>query len=365
MCELKRTSIFSEYSRYGGKIVEFFGWELPVQFSGIIDEHLNIREKVGLFDVSHMGEILVTGKQAESFTDYMVTNSVKKMEHNKVIYTPACYENGGIVDDLLVYKFSNIKFLLVINASNVEKDFEWVKDNAKEFQVDVQNISSETTQLAIQGPKSSLIIKEFFNNALEEIKLFTFRQINYKGEEIIISRTGYTGEDGFEIYMPNKLGKDLWNDLLNTGQKYGIKPTGLGARDTLRFEAKLMLYGNDINENTNPIEASIGWTVKLDKENFIGKQALQNVKDDGLKRKLVGFEMIDRGIPRHNFKIFKDADEIGFVTSGTYAPYLKKNLGLGYVKIDQCNIGNIINVEINNKLLKAQIIKTPFYKRKK
>ncbi len=364
---LKRTSIYSEHIKLGAKLVPFAGWEMPVQYSGIIEEHNCVREKVGIFDVSHMGEFTVKGPSASDFVNFLITNDFSKIVPGQAMYSPMLYEDGGIVDDLLAYKKSEEDILLVVNASNLAKDFTWISDLTKRFNFEVTlgNISGSISEFAVQGPSAEKVMHELFGESVSGLGFFRFIEVKFSNHDILISRTGYTGEDGFEIYMENHLAPEIWNQLFTVGKAFGIQPIGLAARDTLRFEAKLMLYGNDITKDTNPLEAGLKWTVKLDKSDFFGKEALLKIKESGLTRRLVGFEMIDRGIPRHDYKIFKDNNEIGFVTSGTHAPFLKKNLGLGYVSFEHRKKGTEIFIEVRGRLLKAVVVATPFYKRKK
>nr|WP_263327782.1 glycine cleavage system aminomethyltransferase GcvT [Neobacillus sp. Marseille-Q6967] len=363
---LKRTPLFETYKKYGAKVIDFGGWELPVQFSSILEEHEAVRKEAGLFDVSHMGEVFVEGKDAESYINFLVTNDVTKLSTNQAQYTAMCYPDGGTVDDLLVYKLENEKYLLVINASNIDKDFEWMKQHVK-GDVTLQNISNETAQLAIQGPKAEGILQKLTETNLSEIGSFKFAQhVNISGiSDVIVSRTGYTGEDGFELYLAANKAEELWEKLLEAGSEDGLKPCGLGARDTLRLEARLALYGQELLSDISPLEAGIGFAVKTNKENdFIGKEALLEQKQAGLKRKLVGIEVTGRGIPRHGYKIVSESGEgIGVVTSGTQSPSLKKSIGLALIAAEYSEVGTPLKVEIRNKQIDAVVIKTPFYKK--
>lgn len=363
---LKRTPLFETYKKYGAKVIDFGGWELPVQFSSILEEHEAVRKEAGLFDVSHMGEVLVEGKDAESYINFLVTNDVTKISTHQAQYTAMCYPDGGTVDDLLVYKLAEEKYLLVINASNIDKDFEWMKQHVK-GDVTLQNISNETAQLAIQGPKAEGILQKLTETNLSEIGSFKFAQhVNISGiSDVIVSRTGYTGEDGFELYLAADQAEELWEKLLEAGSGDGLKPCGLGARDTLRLEARLALYGQELLSDISPLEAGIGFAVKTNKENdFIGKEALLEQKQAGLKRKLVGIEVTGRGIPRHGYKIVSESGEgIGVVTSGTQSPSLKKSIGLALIAAEYSEVGTQLKVEIRNKQIDAVVIKTPFYKK--
>jgi aminomethyltransferase len=361
---LKKTPLFDLYKKYNGKIIDFAGWALPVQFESIISEHEAVRNAAGLFDVSHMGEITVKGREAFNFLQNLITNDLSKLKDNQVFYTFMCNYNGGVVDDLLVYKYSDEHFLLVVNAANIEKDYKWMKDNKGVYEVEINNISDEISELAVQGPKAEEILQKLTYTDLSEIKFFYFKDnVKIAGIECLVSRTGYTGEDGFEIYMPNKYAVELWEKIIEVGKEYGLKPAGLGARDTLRFEAGLPLYGNELSEEITPLEAGFEFFVKFDKGNFIGKDALLKQKEEGLKRKIVGFEMIDNGIPRHGYEVRADNQKIGYVTTGYFSPTLKKNIGLALIDSKYAQLGNQIEIVIRNKPLKALIISKNFYKK--
>ncbi|MCM3113799.1 glycine cleavage system aminomethyltransferase GcvT [Neobacillus sp. MER 74] len=362
---LKRTPLFETYKKHGAKVIDFGGWELPVQFSSILEEHESVRNRAGLFDVSHMGEVVVEGKDAESYINYLVTNDVTKLSINQAQYTAMCYQNGGTVDDLLVYKLTHDKYLLVINAANIDKDFEWMKQHVK-GEVTLKNISNEIAQLAIQGPEAERILQKLTETNLSEIGSFKFAQhVNVSGiTDILVSRTGYTGENGFELYLAAGQAEALWEKLIEAGCEDGLKPCGLGARDTLRLEARLALYGQELLSDISPLEAGIGFAVKTNKESdFIGKEALLRQKEEGLKRKLVGIEVTGRGIPRHGYKVVSESgEEIGVITSGTQSPTLKKSIGLALISAEYAQVDTQIKVEIRNKQIDAVVIKTPFYK---
>lgn len=365
MDKVKKTPLFNSYEKYGGKIINFSGWALPVQFEGIIQEHEAVRTNAGLFDVSHMGEVEIIGKDAFKFVQNLVTNDLSKQVVNQVIYSPMCYENGGVVDDLIVYKYNENNYMLVINAGNIEKDFDWMVSNKGNFNIEITNISSEVSQLAIQGPKAEEIIQTLTDIDLSEIKFFYCkRDILIAGKKCMISRTGYTGEDGLEIYTDNKSVVYLWDKILEAGKSFGLKPVGLGCRDTLRFEVNLPLYGNELSNNITPLEARLNFFVKLDKENFIGKEALLKQKQDGLKKKLIGFEMKERAIPRQGYEVFVEDKKIGVVTTGYFSPTLKKNLGLAFVDTKYCDLGNTIFIQVRNKAYKAQIVSKEFLDKK-
>lgn len=367
MTELKRTPLFDVYKEYGGKTIDFGGWELPVQFSSIKEEHEAVRTRAGLFDVSHMGEIEVKGPGSLAYLQKMMTNDVSKLKNGGAQYTAMCYENGGTVDDLLVYKMEEDHYLLVVNASNIEKDFEWLKDHL-DADVEIDNLSEGMAQLALQGPVAENVLQKLANeHDLSQIGFFKFsEEVDLNGKKALVSRTGYTGEDGFEIYCKTEDVISIWKDILETGKCAGVIPCGLGARDTLRFEANLALYGQELTQEISPLEAGIGFAVKLNKEeNFIGKEALKQQKENGLPRKLVGIEMIDRGIPRHGYPVYKGDVQIGEVTTGTQSPTLKKNIGLALIDAKETELGNEVEVEIRGKRLKAAVSATPFYKRDK
>lgn len=366
MGELQRTPLFEAYSKYGGKTIDFGGWELPVQFSSIKEEHEAVRTKAGLFDVSHMGEIFVSGEGSLEFLQKLVTNNVSKIKDGQAQYTAMCYEDGGTVDDLLVYKRADNDYLLVVNASNIEKDFEWMQKNAGDGVV-LKNESENYGLLAFQGPAAAGILQRMTDEDLSAIRPFRFKSdVEIAGYPVLLSRTGYTGEDGFEIYASPEAVVALWDKILEEGKEDGALPAGLGARDTLRFEACLALYGQELTKDITPLEAGINFVVKLDKEqDFNGKATLAAQKADGVPRKLVGIEMIDKGIPRHGYKVFANGEQIGEVTTGTQSPTLKKNIGLALVTSEFAELGTELEVEIRNKRLKAVTVETPFYKRSK
>ncbi len=368
---LKRTVLYDVYKDYDGvKLIDFGGWELPVNFeAGIIGEHMAVRENAGLFDVSHMGEITVEGETAETFINWLVTNDVASMHDNQCMYSPMCYPDGGVVDDLLVYRYSRVKYLLVVNASNIEKDYKWISEENEwikksSSKPDLENISGKMSQIAFQGPKAVDYMKELVGAEAAQIKFFHFRDdLKIAGKSAIISRTGYTGEDGFEIYIANEDAADVWNTLYQSTRDRGVIPCGLGARDTLRFESKLPLYGHELTKDISPLEANLSYFVKLEKDDFCGKDALVSQKENGIPRSLRGCEMVDRGVPRAGYTVHLNGEEIGFVTSGTKSPMLNKFLGLVLVKRGLgLKTGDEIEVAINGKLKKAKLVKTPFYK---
>jgi aminomethyltransferase len=365
----KKTPFYDFHVKNNGKIVEFAGFLMPIQFEGIISEHQAVRTSVGIFDVSHMGEIEIRGKDRIEFTNYITTNDVSKLALNQIQYSTMLYPDAGIVDDLLVYKLKD-RIFIVVNATNTDKDYEWIMKN-KKLDVEILNRSDEIGQLAIQGPKSESIMQKLFDSDLSELKYYwatetklnpsSLQKEGMKDIPVILSRTGYTGEDGFEIYLEKKYAEQTWNMIFDAGKEFNIKPIGLGARDTLRFEMRYCLYGNDIDKTTNPLEAGLGWIVKLDKEDFIGKESLIRIKENGIKRKLVGFEVVSKGIPRPHLDIYNSNKKVGHVTSGTFSPSLKKGIGMGYVGLSNVKAGTKLKVMGKNPI-DVEIIKGPFYK---
>ena len=337
-----------------------------MQFSSIKAEHEAVRTKAGLFDVSHMGEIILTGTDSEAYLQKMMTNDVSKLVAGRAQYTAMCYKDGGIVDDLLIYKIEDNHYLLVVNAGNIDKDFQWMQENTS-GDVILVNKSEDYGLLALQGPLAQVILQKLTSKNLDEIGFFRFaNNVDVAGKDVIISRTGYTGEDGFEIYASSKDVIDLWSSILDAGIEEGILPCGLGARDTLRFEACLPLYGQELTKDITPLEANIGFVVKLKKEqDFNGKSILLEQKENGVPRKSIGIEMIDKGIPRTGYPVYVDNTQVGHVTSGTQSPTLKKNIGLALIDATFAELGQEVEIEIRNKRLKAITVATPFYKREK
>jgi aminomethyltransferase len=358
---LKKTPLNGVEKELGGKMVDFGGWELPVQFSGILEEHDAVRNQAGIFDVSHMGEVTVRGPQALELLQRTTCNDVTKLEDGRAHYNGLLYPNGGFVDDILIYKLADNDYFVVVNASNTDKDYEWLRDSAKGLDADVQNVSANWAQLAVQGPEAERILQPLTEVPLSPIKYYRFTQGVVDGAQAIISRTGYTGEDGFELYVDPVEAPRVMRRLV----ELGVKPCGLGARDTLRLEAKMALYGNDIDDTTTPIQADLAWIVKLDKGDFAGRDVLAKEKEQGPPRKLVGFEMIDRGIGRHGYPIVEGSEEVGVVTSGTHSPTLKKAIGLAYLPLDKSAAGSEFNILIRGKETRARVVPTPFYKRAK
>lgn len=361
----KKTPLYNEHESLGGKLVDYAGWLLPIQYEGLVPEHNAVRNQAGIFDVSHMGSVNITGKDAEKFIEYLMTNDISKIEENQIAYTFMCYEDGGVVDDLLVYKYNSEKILLIVNASNLDKDLKWMEDHSKDFQVEIENISENTSILAVQGPMAQKILQKMTNEDLDSIKFFYFKEdVEISDVKVLMSRTGYTGEDGFEIYVKPEDVVKLWDEILLQGKEEGIKPTGLGSRDTLRFEAGLPLYGQELSKDINPLEAGFKYFVKLKKEaDFIGKDALTKIWDEGLKRKLVGFELMGRGIPRAGYDVYKDGKKIGHVTTGYMSPTLGKSIGNALVDVEYAELGQEIDIMIRNKPVKAKTIKKAFLKK--
>jgi len=358
---LKKTPLNALEKELGGKMVDFGGWELPVQFGGILEEHAAVRERVGIFDVSHMGELTVRGTGALELLQRATCNDVSKLEDGRAQYNGLLYPTGGFVDDILIYRNSIDDYFVVVNASNSDKDYEWIADLAKGADVEVKNVSADYAQLALQGPNAERLLQPMTDVALAPIKYYRFATGTVDGAPAIVSRTGYTGEDGFEVYVAPEHGPRIMKKLIDAG----AVPCGLGARDTLRLEAKMALYGNDIDHSTTPLEADLGWIVKIEKGDFMGRDVLEREKAEGPSRKLVGFEMIDRGIGRHGYPIVEGGQEIGVVTSGTHSPTLKKAIGLAYLPLDKSAPGTEFQVLIRGKETRARVVPTPFYKRPK
>ena len=363
---LKKTPLNDIHKSSGGKMVDFGGWHMPVQYSaGVIAEHLATRTRAGLFDVSHMGEIYVEGEDAIAFVNRITTNDVAKLVDGQAHYSALTNEAGGVVDDLLVYRFDEGKLLLVVNASTTDKDWDWITSHVKDEAITLSNASKDYCQIAVQGPKAVEIAQKFTNENLSEIKYYHFTVGVFDGVDAIISRTGYTGEDGYEIYADPKYAEQIWNHLLEAGAEFDILPCGLAARNTLRLESGMSLYGHELSDEISPLEAGLGWICKLGKGDFTGRDKMAKLKEDGLKRKLVGFEMTDKGIARDEFDVYINDKKLGVVTSASPAPFLKKNIGLAFVPVEFANIGQEIKIDVRGKHLAAVIVPTPFYKREK
>jgi len=360
---LKKTPLNAIARELGGKMVEFGGWDMAVQFSSILEEHQAVRERAGLFDVSHMGEIEIRGPQALELLQKITCNDVSKLSDGRIQYSAFLYPNAGFVDDVLVYRNAADDYLVVVNASNTDKDFAWVAEQANGFDVETKNASGDYAQIALQGPKAEAILQPLTDVDLASMRYYRFGRGKVDGHPSIVSRTGYTGEDGFEVYCAPDAAESIFRRILDAGSEYGILPTGLGARDTLRLEAKMALYGNDIDDTTTPLEADLGWIVKLEKGDFNGRAVLVEQEKEGLSRKLVGFEMVDRGIARHGYPVVEAEREVGVVTSGTHSPTLKKAIGLAYLPIARTGTGTEFAVRIRERDVKARVVPTPFYKR--
>jgi aminomethyltransferase len=353
-----RTPFYEIHKSLGAKIVDFHGWEMPLQYSGIMDEHVNVRTNVGLFDVSHMGRFEIKGQDSLACLQKIVTNDLEKLADHQALYSPMCYEDGGIVDDIIVYRLAHDRFLIVVNASNRSKDFEWIARQAKSAHL--EDISDRTALLAIQGPRAYQVLQQLVETDLQSVKPFHLENTIIGGTECMISRTGYTGEDGFEIFFDSSR-IEIWGKLMEYAEIFGVKPTGLGARDTLRLEAGLMLYGTDMDENTTPLEVPLKWTISFGKkQEFIGKKALSNSRPS---RKLVGFEVMEKRIARHGNRVLANGLEVGFVTSGSFSPTLRKSIGFCFVPVDVLQ-NQSIQIDIGGKHYEAEVTGTRFYKRK-
>jgi aminomethyltransferase len=365
--ELKRTPLNSAHRRLGGRMVEFGGWDMPVQYpAGTVTEHLRTRTHAGLFDVSHMGEIDVRGPDAIPFVNGLVCNDASKLVDGQAQYSALTTPEGTVIDDLLVYRFAEDHLLLVVNAGTTEKDWDWISSHHQNENVQLRNVSAEYCQIALQGPEALSILQQITTVPLDEIKYYHFTENKVDSVPAIISRTGYTGEDGFEVYAAADKAEQLWNKILEVGkygEEYGVLPCGLAARNTLRLEAGMCLYGHEIDDTTTLLEANLGWICKLNKGDFIGRERLQKQKEEGIKRKLIGFEVTDRGIARDGQQVLVDGQRVGRVTSGSPAPFLKKNIGIGYVPVEFTNEGRAIQIDVRGRLVNAQIVPLPFYKR--
>jgi aminomethyltransferase len=367
---LKRTPLNAVHRELGGRMVDFGGWDMPVQYpAGVIEEHLRTRSHAGLFDVSHMGEIWAEGRDAVAFVNRLTSNDVVQLVNGQAHYSALTRENGGVVDDLLVYRFSEDKLLLVVNAGTTEKDWDWiVSHKTADDDLFLKNASEDFCQIAVQGPDAPGILQQLTETDLEAIKYYHFEEGKVDGVEAIISRTGYTGEDGFEIYADPQYAVQLWNKLLETGrygESDGILPCGLAARNTLRLESAMSLYGHELDDDITPYEANLGWITKLQKGAFLGSDALAQQKESGLTRKIAGFEMTEPGIARDGYDVYVGDEKVGTVTSGSPAPFLKKNIGLAFLPPEFAKVGQEIRIDVRGKHLKARVVPTPFYKRQK
>jgi aminomethyltransferase len=348
-------------------MVEFAGYMMPIRYSTINEEHNLVRNVAGLFDVSHMGRFWISGEQAEDFLNYLLTNNAQTMEPGRARYSLMCNEKGGVVDDLIMYKFSEERFLLVVNAANLEKDSAWITKYMKMLKPGclLQDASDMTAMIALQGPRSEEILQQLTSSELAELPYYHFLEASVAGKECIIARTGYTGEDGFELIVAREQAVPLWRELIRSGAQFGLRPIGLAARDTLRLECAMMLYGNDITEYTTPLEAGLERFIDFNKRSFVGKQALEQQLREGITKKLVGFRMVEQAIPRHGYLIFDGNTQIGHVTSGTFSPTLKQPIGLGYVSIEHAEEGTELHISIRSRIAKARIVKLPFYRRER
>lgn len=356
---IKKTALYETHLKHGARMVNFAGWYMPVQYESIIKEHETVRSYAGIFDISHMGEFLLEGKDIIDFLQYIMINDLNLLEPSKGQYSCMCYENGTVVDDLVYYEETPERFRMIVNAGNIEKDLQWLNDHIGDLDVKITNLSNIRARIAFQGPKADEYLQPLMDVDLFQINRFFFAHCNLKGNPIFIARTGYTGERGFEISFENEFAEKIWNDLLNTG----ANPAGLGARDSLRLEACYSLYGHEISDAITPIEAGLSWLVKPKEGiDYIGKNILMRQKTEGTKRTIVGLNLIDKGIIRENFKIFKNGNEIGFVTSGGFSPTLKKTIGLGLVEKQYSEVGTEFEIEIRNKILRGKIVTTPFYR---
>lgn len=358
--DLRRTPLYDEHERLGAKLVEFAGYAMPVQYSGIMAEHRAVRERAGLFDVSHMGELEVRGADPEGFVQYVTTNDADRIDEGQAQYTLLCQEDGAALDDCLVYR-SPDGFMLVVNAANRDRDRDWISAFADRFGVRVHDRSDETALLALQGPRAEAILAPLSGFDLPDLGYYHFVETDVAGQRAVLSRTGYTGEDGFEIYLPAEAAASVWRRLLEAGESEGIEPVGLGARDSLRLEMGYILYGNDLDANHTPLEAGLGWAVKLDKGDFLGRTALLRQKDEGVRERLVGFELKERGFPRHAYEVRYRGEPAGEVTSGIVSPTLDKGIGLAYVPVEAAKPGTALDVVIRNRPVPAEVVRPPFY----
>jgi len=358
---LKHTPLHQIHHQLGGKLIPFAGWEMPVEYSGIMEEHRAVRDKVGIFDLTHMGELEITGPEALGMIQALVTNDVSSLEINQICYTVVCREDGGILDDILVYRLAD-RIFCVVNASNTAKIRDWFSAHTPPG-ARLRDLTDQTVLIAVQGPLTQSILQPMVDVDLESIGYYRVREnVTLAGRRILLSRTGYTGEDGFEIYCPPDDAQYHWENLYQAGTPAGMVPVGLGARDTLRLEAGYCLYGNEIDENTNPLDARLGWVVKLNRGDFIGREALLRIKEAGSARRLVGFQMDDRSVPRHGYPLALEGRTLGTVTSGTFSPTLGKGIGLGYLPAAHCGEGNPIEVIIRERPHPATLVKTPFHR---
>lgn len=361
----KKTVLYEVHKMLGAKMVEFGGWEMPVQYTSIIDEHKAVRNSCGLFDVSHMGQVFVSGKDSLKFLQKIVPQDISKLPDRKAVYCQLPYENGGLVDDLIIYKLQDMNYLIIVNAANIEKDNNWFVRCSKDFDIILDNQSENYSMLALQGPKAFKLFEKIGVNQENQPEFFSIKETKIQNVSAFLARTGYTGEDGFEIIIKNEDALKIWDLIFEAGNEFNLKPVGLGARDTLRLEAALMLYGNDLDENTTPVEAGLKWSLPIDKsEEYNGKCVILNQIKNGSDKKLIGFVMTERAIPRHEYEIYYEGRKAGVVTSGGYSPTLDKNIGLGYVETNtDINVDSTIQIMVRNKLYNAKVVKRPFVKK--
>lgn len=359
----RKTALNSVHRKYGGKMVEFAGWELPVQYSSALKEHLAVRENAGVFDVSHMGQVEVKGPDALHFVQTVTCNDAGMLSDFQAQYSAILTPEGTIIDDIVVYRFNSEHFFICVNAATREKDVSWLESRAF-GNIQLRDVSDDYVQLAVQGPKAESILQKIISTDLSSMKFYWFGTVDIDGSEAIVSRTGYTGEDGFEIYLHPGRAELLWEELFKAGEEEGLVPAGLAARNTLRLEMKFALYGSDITEETTPLEAGLGWIVKFG-TGFIGEERLREIKSEGISRKLIGFEMTDAGIAREGYPVFSEGKKSGLVTSGGYSPSLNKSIGLAYVPIENAAAGNTLSIEIRGRRREAEIVQTPFYRKKR
>jgi aminomethyltransferase len=359
-----KTPLHAQHLSLGATMVPFNGWDMPIQYEGILTEHRTVRESVGVFDISHMGTVDVLGPQAMDLVQNLVTNDVARLKEGKALYSPMCVLSGGIVDDVLVYRIAEGHYRFVINAGNRDKDIEWMRLQAKETSAEVRSMSEQMALIALQGPNSLPLLQKVLGVDLRALDYYSFLFVDWWKKSLMVSRTGYTGELGYELFVPTYAAQDMWMALLDAGKRYGIKPIGLGARDTLRLEMGYCLYGHEIDETISPLEAGLGWTVALEKDNFLGKGSLVKQREDGLKRRLVGLKMVDRSIPRADCEITQDGKVIGKITSGGFSPSLQCGIALGFVPADIKREGAAVTVRIRQVDHPATTMRTPFYNKK-
>lgn len=360
---MAKTSLYEAHLASAGKMIDFSGFDMPVRYTSLNEEHHRVRSQAGLFDASHMGEFMVKGEEATAMLQYLLVNNIEKMVDGRVIYSPMCNERGGVIDDLLVYRMGEEEYMLVVNASNTKKDWDHVTKVKEGFsKVDLQDRTRETSLMAIQGPESQGILQELTDLPLDSIRYYHFKEGVINGQDVILSRTGYTGEDGFEIYVKNQGALDIWNQLLEVGRGK-VAPAGLGSRDTLRLEAAYPLYGNEFDDETSPLKAGLSWTIDLSKE-FIGQKALKKEKDEGIAKKLVGLALLERGVPRSHYRVFVGDEALGEVTSGTFSPTLEKGIAMAYLPSSYQKEDGDLYVEIRKKKMRAELAPLPFVERR-